>query len=62
MGEEGKAWTSLCHCLLLETVPLKTKKNTKGGCQIPFASMEQAQQSTQVPEISRLQASSSSFL
>lgn len=29
MGEEGKAWTSLCHCLLLETVPLKTKKKTQ---------------------------------
>lgn len=30
MGEEGKAWTSLCHCLLLETVQLKTKKKHEG--------------------------------
>lgn len=33
MGEEGKAWISLCHCLLLEKVPLKTNKKTQhNGC------------------------------
>lgn len=29
MGEEGKAWTSLYHCSLLEKVQLKIKETQK---------------------------------